>query len=213
MTPLFTFALLCLAYLVGAIPTGLLVGRLFKGLDVRQHGSGNVGATNVLRVAGKLPGALVLGVDVAKGWLPTALFSRWALHWGWVAGGQTLQILLGICAVSGHIWNPFLGFKGGRGVATSLGLLLALDYRVALLSLVVWIALAAWTRYVSVASIGAALSAPFWMTFLGLPLLWILGGIGVSFAIIFRHRPNLVRLLQGQEHKIGAPAKSPTKPA
>jgi glycerol-3-phosphate acyltransferase PlsY len=195
--------LLCLAYLTGAIPTGLLAGRLFKKVDVRRHGSGNVGATNVFRVVGKLPGALVLAVDVLKGWLPVVLFTRWALGWGLAADAGNLPLYFGILAVCGHIWNPFLGFKGGRGVATSLGLLFALDPRVAGLSLAVWIAVAAATRYVSVASIAAAFSAPFWMTLLGFPLLWVAGGAGVAFAIILRHRPNIVRLLQGEEHKIG----------
>ena len=183
--------LLCAAYLLGSIPTGVLIGKL-KGVDVRRHGSGNVGATNVARVAGKWPGLLVLVVDVAKGWIPVALFSP----------QESFRIFLGIAAVAGHLWNPFLQFRGGKGVATAFGVLWALDPRVALGSLAVWIAAAALTRYVSVASSAAALAAPFLMTILRLPTLWILGAIAVGLAILARHRPNFLRLLHGEEHKI-----------
>lgn len=184
-------ALICAAYLLGSIPTGVLIGKL-KGIDVRKRGSGNVGATNVARVVGKLPGLLVLIVDVAKGWIPAAL----------LPAGPSLKILLGMAAVAGHIWNPFLQFQGGKGVATALGVLWGLDPRVALGSTAVWIAAALATRYVSVASSAAALAAPFLMALLGLPTPWILGGIVVSLAIIARHRPNFLRLLHGEEHKI-----------
>lgn len=195
------FPLLCAAYLLGSIPTGVLIGRL-KGIDVRKHGSGNVGATNVARVVGKLPGFLVLMVDVLKGWVPVVLLSRFG---GSTSGHaeETLKILLGMAAVAGHIWNPFLQFQGGKGVATALGVLFGLDRRIAVGTMGVWITVAAVTRYVSVASVSAALSAPFLMTFLRLPTLWILGGTGVSLAIIFRHRPNFLRLIHREEHKIG----------
>ena len=185
-------AILCATYLMGGFPTGLLVGRLFKGVDVRQHGSGNIGATNVLRVAGKLPGLLVLLIDAAKGWAPVAFF-----------GSLVSPILLAVAAVSGHIWNPFLQLRGGRGVATGLGALLALDRRVALAALSVWLGVMAVTRYVSTASIAAALSAPFLMALMGRPVSWVLGAVGISLAIIARHRPNILRLLQGEEHRFG----------
>lgn len=187
------FALLCAAYLLGSIPTGVLVGR-FKGIDVRRRGSGNVGATNVARVVGKVPGLLVLIVDVAKGWVPVAVLGSW---------GPTSTILLGMAAVAGHIWNPFLQFQGGKGVATAFGVLLGLDLRVAVGTLGVWIAAAAVTRYVSVASVSAALAAPFLMLFLGLPASWVLGAIGVGLAVMARHRPNFLRLIHGEEHRIG----------
>lgn len=200
--------LLCASYLLGSIPTGFLVGRLAKGIDIRQHGSGNVGATNVVRVVGKLPGLLVLAVDVAKGWLPVVFLAPIAIHHGGhpISPGA-VKLLIGLAAVAGHIWNPFLQFQGGRGVATSLGFLLALDLRVALGALGVWCVMALVTRYVSVASISAALAAPFLMVFLGLSTFWVLGGIGVSLAIIARHRPNILRLLHGEEHRIGSSEK------
>lgn len=193
---------ICLAYLLGAFPTGLLVGRWVGGVDIRRHGSGNVGATNVTRVIGQLPGLIVLGVDLAKGWLPVAM---------WAEKAHASAILLGMAAVAGHIWNPFLRFQGGKGVATGLGVLLALDWRVGLGCAVVWTAAVLWTRYVSVASSAAALAAPFWMVFWGLPISWVFGTMGVSLAILGRHRLNFLRLLQGEESRIGL-KKNPKNP-
>lgn len=202
-------AVLCASYLVGAIPTGLLVGRL-KGVDIRRQGSGNVGATNVARVVGKLPGAFVLLVDVAKGWAPVVFFAPFVIRAGSSISPETVRLLIGMAAVAGHIWNPFLQWKGGRGVATSLGLLLGLDARVALVSLLIWIGVMLATRYVSVASISAAFSSPFLLALFGAPTSWVLGGIGVALGIIARHRPNILRLLQGEEHRFGSPPKSPS---
>lgn len=195
---------LCLAYLMGSIPTGLIAGRL-KGVDVRKHGSGNVGATNVARVVGKLPGLLVLWVDAAKGWVPVALLAPKAVELGSPLSLDSLRILLGVAAVAGHIWNPFLQFQGGKGVATAIGVLIGLDGRVALGASAIWLVAAWWTRYVSAASISAALAAPFLMLLFGAPTGWVLGCIGVSLAILWRHRPNILRLLQREERRIGSP--------
>lgn len=187
---------LCLSYLLGAIPTGLLMTRGVKGVDIRQHGSGNVGATNVARVVGKVPGLVVLIVDLAKGWFPVAVLS------GWVGPGPVwTPVALGVAAVAGHIWNPFLQFNGGKGVATGLGVLLGLDLRLGLAAAAIWLAAAFITRFVSVASTVAALAAPFLMLLLGHPTSWVMGGIAVSLAILARHRPNYLRLLQGEENK------------
>ncbi len=196
------FPILCATYLMGAIPTGVLMGRL-KGIDIRRHGSGNVGATNVARVVGKLPGFFVLLIDMGKGWVPVVILAPHAVGWGVPVTGETLKILLGITAVAGHIWNPFLQFQGGKGVATALGVLLGLDPRIAVGVLGIWLVVVFATRYVSVASVCAALGAPFLMAFLELPTNWILGSILVSCAIIARHRPNFLRLFHGEEHKIG----------
>ncbi len=196
-------ASVCLAVLLGSIPTGLWMGRL-KGVDIRQRGSGNVGATNVYRVVGKLPGLLVLAVDVAKGWFPVAVISPKAVAWGAGISPEAMDILLAMAAVFGHIWNPWLQFKGGRGVATGLGALLGLDPRVGWGAAGVWTAAAWFSRYVSVSSIAAAFSAPFLMVILGLPNLWVVGTVAVSLAIIARHRPNILRLLHGEEPRIGS---------
>ena len=194
---------LCVAYLLGSIPTGLIVVRFTKGLDIRQHGSGNVGATNVYRIGGKLPGLFVLVVDLLKGWAPVTVVAGQAIALGAGISAEWVKILLGTAAVSGHIWNPFLQFKGGKGVATALGVLLGLDPRVGLACLAVWIGVVLLTRYVSVGSISAAFFAPFVMALLGLPTVWILGAIAVALAVIARHRPNLLRLLHGEEHRVG----------
>ena len=196
-------AALCLAYLMGSIPTGLLVVRLTKGLDVRQQGSGNVGATNVYRTAGKLAGIFVLAVDGLKGWVPAALLADWAASFGGGPSLHTFRILLGAAAVAGHIWNPFLQFKGGKGVATAMGLLLALDPRVALSCFAVWMTVVLLTRYVSLASVAAAFCAPFLVTLMGGPTSWTMGSVAVALAVIARHRPNLLRLLHGEENRFG----------
>jgi len=197
------FGVICGAFLLGAIPTGLIVARLTRGVDVRKQGSGNVGATNVYRVVGKLPGIFVLAVDVVKGVVPVKFLAPAAIGWGAQIAPETLPLLLGVAAIAGHVWNPFLGFKGGKGVATALGVLSALDLRVGLGVLVVWGIAAFWSRTVSVASIAAAVASPFLMAFLGLPTTWVLGGVGVSLVIIARHRPNILRLLHGEENRIG----------
>ncbi len=193
---------LCAAYLLGSIPTGVWVGRL-KGIDVRRHGSGNLGATNVARVVGKLPGFFVLAVDVAKGWVPVALLAPAAARLSGAGSEEIAKIGLGAAAVAGHIWNPFLQFQGGKGVATALGVLWGLDLRLGLGALAVWGVAAGLSRYVSVASVSAAMAAPFLMLFLGLPTSWILGAIGVGLAVIARHRSNFLRLIHREEHRIG----------
>ncbi|MBI3312117.1 MAG: glycerol-3-phosphate 1-O-acyltransferase PlsY [Candidatus Omnitrophica bacterium] len=195
-----------LSYLLGALPTGWVMGRLFR-LDIRQHGSGNVGATNVARTLGKLPGLIVLAVDTAKGWFPAAWISFRAAQWG-SAGGEALPVILGAATVAGHIWNPFLQFQGGKGVATGLGVLLGLDPRVALGSAGIWTAAAFFTRFVSVASASAAIGSCFLMVLFGHPVSWTLGTIAVALSILARHRPNFLRLLHGEEHRIGTPRKS-----
>ena len=194
----------CLAYLLGSIPTGLLAARWTKGVDIRLHGSGNVGATNVARVVGKIPGAFVLAVDVAKGWVPVALIagrvSAMGVH---LLSPESLRVLLGVVAVAGHIWNPFLQFRGGKGVATALGVLLGLDPVVGVSSVGIWIVAALFTRYVSVASVSAGLGAAILMAWLGRPTSRALGTILVALWIAARHRPNFLRLLHGEEHRIG----------
>lgn len=200
MSVLIFVSSVCFSYLLGAIPTGVWMGRLFR-LDIREHGSGNVGATNVSRVLGKLPGAIVLLVDTAKGWIPAAWLASKAAQMG-AAGGAGLPVFLGMAAVAGHIWNPFLRFQGGKGVATGLGVLLGLDVRVGLGTAGVWLLVVFFTRYVSVASVSAAMASCFLMVLFGHPLSWTLGSIGVALAITARHRPNFLRLLHGEEHPI-----------
>src|SRR5262245_32464994 len=128
-----------ISYLVGSIPTAFIFGKLYKNIDIRQHGSGNVGATNVFRVLGKKPGIIVLVLDIIKGVIPVVLVADiFGLVQPWH------RILLAFCAVAGHNWTIFLGFKGGKGVATSLGVLIGLTIKIAGLRLVLLITILVW---------------------------------------------------------------------
>lgn len=183
------------AYLIGAIPTGYLVGRWLRGIDIRRYGSGNVGFTNVLRVLGPVPGVITLLGDVGKGFLAAKL--------GFVTGGANLAIITGLAAVAGHSWPVYLGFKGGKIIATGFGVLLALAWQVALLALALWLVVFLLTRYVSLASIVAAVSVPvsmiLWRERVGL----ILFGLVAAAVALYKHRDNIRRLRQGTEHRFG----------
>lgn len=183
------------AYLIGAIPTGYLVGRWLRGIDIRRYGSGNIGFTNVLRVLGPVPGVITLLGDVGKGFLAAKL--------GFVTGGANLAIITGLTAIAGHSWPVYLGFKGGKIIATGFGVLLALAWQVALLALALWLVVFLLTRYVSLASIVAAVSVPvsmiLWRERVGL----ILFGLVAAAVALYKHRDNIRRLRQGTEHRFG----------
>jgi glycerol-3-phosphate acyltransferase PlsY len=192
------------AYLIGSIPSGYLAG-LIKGVDLRQVGSGNIGATNALRVLGKKWGYLVFAADIFKGWLSVtlayALANRFAPDQVVVAG-----ILAACFAVIGHNFPVWLGFKGGKGIATSAGIMIALfPLWVFLFALVVWIAFFYGTRYVSVASIFAAISLPVSAAVLALAgkCDWLLVPVAVAMCVlaVWRHKTNIQRLLAGTEKK------------
>jgi glycerol-3-phosphate acyltransferase PlsY len=196
-------AVLVGAYLVGSIPSGLLVARSAGIQDIRQHGSGNIGATNVLRTLGWKYGMAVLALDAAKGSCGV-LLARWS------GSGDIGQTLGGIAAMVGHLWPCTLRFQGGRGVATSLGLMLVLNPLVALLSAGVFVGVVAATRYVSLGSMIAASSAVLLLVLRGAPARQVLlCAIGAA-AIIWRHRPNIQRLLAGQENRFSLRSKTPT---
>jgi glycerol-3-phosphate acyltransferase PlsY len=187
--------LIPVGYLLGSIPFGLLIGRAFRGLDVRTMGSGNIGATNVLRAAGKGPAALTLALDMLKGWVPAALALRFHEP-------EVLVATVALAAFLGHLYSIFLGFRGGKGVATFLGVLLALSVKAAVVVGGIWLLTAALSRYSSVAALAAAASSP--------PIFWSLDGrrpyviltlICFGF-IVVRHRDNLRRLLAGEEGMI-----------
>ena len=197
------WVIVCLsAYLLGAIPTAYLFGKAKKGIDIREHGSGNVGATNAFRVLGKLPGILVLVIDVVKGavavtLLPHLIKPITPIDYSW------LQALLGILAIAGHIWTPFLRFKGGKGVATSLGVFLFLDPVSTLIALVVWIAGLLLFRYVSVSSVLAAITLPIAMVSFLRPFPIVLIASIDCIIICYKHKSNLRKLLLGTEKKMG----------
>lgn len=191
------------AYLLGAIPTAYIFGRLLKGLDIRQHGSGNMGATNAFRVLGKGPGIAVLLIDIVKGIIPVAVISP-ALG---VADPLGL-VIVGLIAVAGHNWTCFLQFKGGKGIATSLGVLIGLTLEISglrpvLLGTVgVWLVLFLAFGYVSLASLAAAIALPIFAIMCNAPFAVISLAIFLCVFIVLRHRSNLGRLLKGQENRV-----------
>lgn len=189
------FILVIFAYILGSIATAVLVCKAFRLPDPRNEGSGNPGATNVLRTGHKKAAALTLLGDIAKGLLPL-LIAR-ALH----ADSSTLA-LVGIAAILGHIYPIFFGFRGGKGVATALGVLLGTSPWLGLAVLVTWLLTAKITRTSSLAAVVATLLAPFyaWLFQLAPPLLSMVGVICVL--VLWRHRENIRRLLAGTEHKI-----------
>ena len=186
------------AYLLGSIPFGLLFARLFGGADVRQYGSGNIGATNVARVAGPLPGILTLLFDVAKGALAVWLAARFADH------SARTMMLTGVAALLGHCFPVWLGFKGGKGVATGLGVFAALCPSAALAAVVLFVLIVVFLRIVSLASITAAAAMPLLVYFLWAPhhappLMISFGTLFAAALIIFKHNANLQRLVEGTE--------------
>ncbi len=185
------------AYFAGSLPIGLLIARWWKGIDIRDHGSGNIGSTNVFRVVGKTAGIVVFVLDVLKGlWAPLV-----AAKLGY---GPWWQVGSGLAAVLGHNFSPFLGFKGGKGIAASLGVLLGISWKVGIAAWILWGILVAATGYVSVGSIAASASLPIFT--------WIFyadNGLAprLSFATaaglfsIYRHRANIERLRNGTENR------------
>jgi glycerol-3-phosphate acyltransferase PlsY len=183
------------AYLVGAAPTGLLLIRLLRGVDLRRYGSGNVGATNVFRVAGLPLAVLVLLLDMAKGALPVLLAGRWAPT-------PVAAALAGAAAIAGHNWSVFLRLGGGKGVATTFGVLAVLSPWAALIAALVWIAVVAATRYASLGSLLGIAAAPLVMWARGEPAAH-LGFAAVALALAAsRHRGNIARLRAGTELRV-----------
>ena len=190
------FFSLILGYLLGSIPSGWLAGRWLKGIDLRELGSGSTGATNVLRQVGKGPALVVFLIDVGKG-AAAVLIAR-AL-----GQGDWIQVLAGLTALAGHIWPVWLGFKGGKAVATGLGLFLGLAWPVGLASFGVFL-LTLWLfRIVSLSSVLAAVSLPLLMIcFSGIGS-YILIALVAMGLVLWRHRSNLARILEGSEPKVG----------
>ena len=208
MSVLAMVATMIAAYFLGSCPTSFLVAKAVKGIDIRQHGSGNAGATNTARVVGKLPGLFVLIVDVGKGWVAAGPLVVWSQAAGLTVPPETARAVFGLCAVCGHIWSPFLGFHGGKGVATALGVLLGLSPALAGLAAAVWIGTAVASRYVSAASIAAVTIVPIVMALTARPFIWVAVSAALCVIIVAKHRANIVRLLHGEEHRLGAVPRS-----
>ena len=191
-----TVLLIAVGYGLGSIPTGLLIARWQKGVDIRQHGSGNIGMTNVLRAVGKGAAALTLVGDLAKGLIPV-LFARVWLTSPWAIG------LVALAAVVGHLYPLFAGFRGGKGVATTLGVFIPLLPGPLLIAFVVWAVCVAFRRQVSLGSLAAAASLPMAALLWGAPIPYILYALLAAALIWYRHRENIERLLIGTEPTIG----------
>ena len=182
------------AYLLGAIPFGLLVAKIWK-IDIRRRGSGNIGATNVLRTLGFLPAAAVFTLDFLKGTL--------AVYLGyWLSGDPLLVLLLGVAVICGHMFSVFLGFKGGKGAATGLGVLAGIAPDIFLIAVLAAAALIFLTRYVSVASISTSILTALLMVVYRKPIPYTIAALLTAVLILIRHIPNLKRLLEGREPKI-----------
>jgi glycerol-3-phosphate acyltransferase PlsY len=184
------------AYLVGALPLGFLVARVFGVGDIRRHGSGSIGATNVLRAAGWVPALLTLGGDITKGYLAVAAA-------GALAGDADARAAAVVAAIIGNCWSVFLGFRGGKGVATGLGALLNLVPWAVAPAIPVWLAVAVTTRYVSLGSILGAACVPLGALLLGYGAPAVLAALLGAVIIVARHSENIGRLLAGTERRLG----------
>ena len=209
------FLLLLLAYLLGATPTSFWVARAFHGVDLRSEGSGNLGATNTFRVLGWKAALPVVVVDIGKGWLPVFLFPRLddpAAAWQWI-------LAYGAAAIVGHVFSVWVRFRGGKGVATSAGVFLALAPWATLVGLLVFTVTVATTRLVSLGSLLAALTLPAAVAYLPNPLpeaarptlFWFTAGLALF--VIWAHRANVRRILRGEERRIDRDRRERASPA
>jgi glycerol-3-phosphate acyltransferase PlsY len=196
------------SYLLGAIPTSHLVSRLFAKIDLREHGSGNLGATNLYRVLGWKYAIPVALFDIAKGAIPVLVFAPR------VTDSELFAVACGVAAILGHVFSVFVGFKGGKGVATAAGVMLGLTPLALAVAATVWAVLVLLTGYVSLGSIAAAAVLPLAVYLLERPttaeLLWI--DVAVAAGVIFLHRRNIQRLIRGTENRFGRRAPAATTP-
>jgi len=194
------FLMLVFGYLLGSMPTGYLAGKWIAGIDLRLKGSGSTGATNVLRHVGKWPALIVFLLDVIKGAIPVVVARSFGLNDYW-------QVVAGLAALIGHIWPVWLGWKGGKAVATGLGMLLGLTWQVGIACFGIFLTVLSITRIVSLSSVISAVSLPFLMllSFEGNTFrpAFLYLGIVTTAMVLWRHRSNLKRLSKGEEPKIG----------
>ena len=200
-----TIALAALAsYLLGGVPFGLLLAKGLRGVDLREVGSGNIGATNTMRVLGRAWGVFAFLLDFAKGWAPVFLLAPWAVGGAEAAGFEWARLACGAAAVLGHCFPVYLGFRGGKGVATGCGAIVAVDPIVFLIAGVVWLATAASTRFVGLSSmlmgitfpIAAGVRLPYDRPFL-------IGCLLLATLILVRHKKNIARMIAGTEPRMG----------
>lgn len=193
------------SYLIGSIPTAYVFGRLIKGIDIRKFGSGNVGATNAMRVLGRLPGISVLILDVLKGVIPTVFLADFTILKYPNISPELLRIIFGFCCISGHNWTIFLRFKGGKGVATSLGVLLGLAVKIEGVKWILLLAILSWlvtffvSRIISLSSLIAAVSLPLFTALLKQSRILLIFSLIIAVVAILRHKSNLKRILRREE--------------
>ena len=192
------------SYLLGSLPTGFLIGKYLKNIDLRTIGSGSTGATNVLRNVGKWPALFVFIIDVGKGLIAVIIAKEFANQDLIDSNQGYMEVLAGISAISGHIWPIWLKGKGGKAVATGLGMFLALSWKVGLASLGIFLIVLTKTKFVSLSSISAAILLPIFMFFyLGKFMhSYFFISLIVALLVIWKHRTNITRLLKGEESKI-----------
>ena len=202
------FLLLFASYITGSTPTSIIAGKVIKGIDIREHGSGNAGSTNVFRVLGWKPALIVVIIDVFKGWLPAAVYATSFFQGQPIQDTGVVQILCGFAAVLGHTYTIFAGFKGGKGVGTLGGMLLALFPIAVPLCLVVFAIVLVLTGYVSVSSMIASIALPVFLFILpplGLaetaPFSLLIFSLLIPWFIIFPHRVNMASRLPGEENR------------
>ena len=192
-----------ISYLLGSIPSAYIFGKIYKSIDIREHGSGNVGATNVFRVLGKWPGVIVLLCDILKGIIAVAIVPD-VLSMSDVL----VRIVMAISVVVGHNWTVFLSFKGGKGIATSLGVLIGLTIKIAVIrpvllwTLLIWVICFLLTSIVSFSSVIAATSLPVIMVITDQEFKIVFLGVIFCVFVVLRHRPNIKRLFVGKEPKV-----------
>ena len=207
MISIYSLIVLLLAYLFGSIPTAVWLGQAFYGVDVREYGSGNAGATNTFRVLGTKAGSAVMLIDILKGWTATNL----AYFLGSSITGPyesvlfiNYQLILGVIAVLGHLFPVFAGFRGGKGVATLCGMVLAIHVEAALVCICVFVLVLLLTKYVSLSSIAAGFTFPFSVVFLFHTSVksLLLYSICICALVLITHQKNIERLLKGKESKV-----------
>ena len=187
--------LVIFAYLLGSIPTGLVLSKIFVGIDPRQRGSRNIGATNVLRTAGKALGAITLLADTLKGFIPVLLVSQMEDREIWI-----IAVALG--AFIGHLFPLYVGFKGGKGVATALGVYIPLVPWAVVSNIFIFVGVVVMSKTVSLGSLSAAAAMPLLIWLLGYPKSYLILSVIVGGLIVYRHKDNIKRLIQGEENKI-----------
>jgi len=202
--------ILC-AYLIGSIPTSIIAGKMLRGIDIREYGSKNPGATNTLRVLGKKIGITVGLIDIFKGFFAVYFLTVMIPDHGHFSA-EIRMICAGVAVIAGHVWTVFAGFKGGKGVGTAFGVFLALAPMSSLITMVVWCAVTFGTGYVSLGSIAGAVVLPLSVIlrgaiggYLSVPLTVI--SLAVAAIVIIRHRSNISRLLRGEENRFGKRGK------